>query len=82
MRETMIYAQTKLYRNCCKAKSFEIQINYSIQARKPDLIIMKKEWKKVSDFAAPVEYRVKLKESEKKKNVTGCGLKTVTSKKT
>ena len=47
---------------------FDIQMNYLISARQPDLIIINKKKRtcKIVDFAVPADHRVKLKESEKK----------------
>ena len=54
---------------------FEIQTDQLISARRPDLVIInnnkkkkrrKKKTYRIVDFAVPVDYRVKLKESEKK----------------
>ena len=47
---------------------FEIQANYLISTRRPDLVIVnykKKRTYQIVDFAVPVDHRVKLKESEK-----------------
>ena len=56
---------------------FDIHIDLWISARRPDLIIINKKKKKekkkkkkrnckIVDFAVPADYRIKLKESEKK----------------
>ena len=47
---------------------FDIQTDHRISARRPDLIVVKKKKKtcKIGDFAVPADYRIKLKESEKK----------------
>ena len=54
---------------------FNIQMDFLISARRPDVIIISKKKKKkkkkkricqIVDFAVPADYRVKLKESEKK----------------
>ena len=48
---------------------FDIQTDHLIKARQPDLIIINNEKKrtcKIVDFAVPADYRIKLKESEKK----------------
>ena len=52
---------------------FEIQTDYLISARWPDLIIIKKrKWTcKIVDFADPTDHRVKLKESIKKDKYLG-----------
>ena len=44
---------------------FVIQTNYSISARRLDLVIILKNHRQV-DFIAPTDYRVKIKESEKR----------------
>ena len=48
---------------------FDIETDHLISARRPDPIIINKKEKKckIVDFAVPANYRVKLKESEKKK---------------
>ena len=47
---------------------FNIQTDYLIPARRPDLIIINKKMRicKIVDFAIPADYRINLKESEKK----------------
>ena len=47
---------------------FHIQTDHLIPARRPDLIIVNKKKRvcKIVDFAVPVDYRINLKESEKK----------------
>ena len=47
---------------------FNIQMDPLILARRPDLIIINKKKRtcKIVDFAVPANYRIKLKESEKK----------------
>ena len=48
---------------------FNIQTDHLILARRPDLIIINKKKKricKIVDFAVPADYRINLKESEKK----------------
>ena len=47
---------------------FDIQTDHLISARGPDLIIInkKKTICKIVDFAFPAEYRIKLKECEKR----------------
>ena len=46
---------------------FDIQTDHLISARRPDLIIINKKWTcKIVDFAVPADYRIKLKECEKK----------------
>ena len=51
---------------------FNIRTDHLILARRPDLIIIKKKKKKkkkickIVDFAVPADYRINLKESEKK----------------
>ena len=50
---------------------FDIQTDYLISARRPDLIIINKKKKKkkickVVDFAVPADHRIKLKEWEKR----------------
>ena len=47
---------------------FEIQTDYLISARRPDLVIINKEKRtcRIVDFAVSADRRVKLKESEKK----------------
>ena len=48
---------------------FDIQMDYLISARRPDLIIINKKKKrtcKIVDFAIPADHRIKLKESGKK----------------
>ena len=47
---------------------FDIHIDHLISARRPDLIIInKRKWIwKIVDFAVPADYRIKLKECEKK----------------
>ncbi len=45
---------------------FDLQMDHLISARRPDLIIIKKRICKIVDFAVPADYRVKLKEREKK----------------
>ena len=47
----------------------DIQTDHLILARRPDLIIIKKEKEricKIVDFAVPADHRIKLKEREKK----------------
>ena len=53
--------------------NFDIQTDYQISARTPDLIIIKKKkriWK-IVDFAVSVDHRIKLKESQKKEKYLG-----------
>ena len=52
---------------------FEIQTDQQILPRQPDLIIIKKKKRtcKIVDFAIPADYKVKLKESEKKDKYLG-----------
>ena len=47
---------------------FDIQTDHLISARRPDLIIInnKKRICKIVDFAVPADYRINLKECEKK----------------
>ena len=48
---------------------FNIQMDHLIPVRRPDLIIINKKKKricKIVDFAVPADYRINLKESEKK----------------
>ena len=47
---------------------FNIQTDYLIPARRPDLIIINKKKRtcKIVDFAAPADHRIKLKECEKR----------------
>ena len=47
---------------------FDIQTDYLISARRPDLIIINKNKKicKIVDFAVPADKRIKLKECEKR----------------
>ena len=47
---------------------FDIQTDHLISARKPDLIIINKKERTciIVDFAVPADYRIKLKECEKK----------------
>ena len=47
---------------------FDIQTDYLILARRPDLIIINKKKRicKIVDFAVPVDHWIKLKECEKK----------------
>ena len=47
---------------------FNIQTDHLIPARKPDLIIINKKKRtcKIVDFAVSADYRIKLKEFEKK----------------
>ena len=48
---------------------FNIHTDHPIPARRPDLIIINKKEKricKITDFAVPVDHRIKLKECEKK----------------
>ena len=47
---------------------FNIQTDHLIQARRPDLIIINKKKRicKIVDFAVPADYRINLKECEKK----------------
>ena len=48
---------------------FDVQTDHLISARRPDLIIINKKKKsiwKIVDFPIPVDYRIKLKECEKK----------------
>ena len=47
---------------------FDIQTDHLIPARRPDLIIINKKKRncKTVDFAVPADYRINLKESEKK----------------
>ena len=50
---------------------FEIQTDYPILARRPDLVLNKKTKNKtywISDFAISAEHRVKIKENEKRDN--------------
>ena len=47
---------------------FDIHMDHLISARRPDLIIInkkKKTWK-IVEFAVPADYRIKLKQCEKK----------------
>ena len=67
----MVYAQPRICPKNERHKllwDFEIQTDYLISVKRPDIIIINKTKKtnRVGDFAVPVEYRVKLKESEKK----------------
>ena len=45
---------------------FDIQTDHLISARRPDFIIINKNICKIVDFAAPADYRIKLKEIEKR----------------
>ncbi len=47
---------------------FDIQTDHLISTRRPDLIIINKKKRtfKIVDFAIPADYRIKLKECEKK----------------
>ena len=48
---------------------FEIQPDHLIQARRPDFVIVNKKSKRtfrIVDFAVPANYRVKIKECEKR----------------
>ena len=47
---------------------FDIHTDHLISARRPDLIISNKKKRncKIVDFAVPAEYRIKLKECEKR----------------
>ena len=47
---------------------FNIQTDHLIPARRPDLIIINKKKRtcKIVDFAVPADYRINLKECEKK----------------
>ena len=49
---------------------FDIQTDHLISARRPDIIVINKKKKKrtwkIVDFAGPADYRIKLKEWEKK----------------
>ena len=47
---------------------FQIQMDYLISARRPDLVIINKKMStcRIVDFAVPADHRVKLKESKKK----------------
>ena len=47
---------------------FDIHTNHIISARRPDLKVInkKKRTRKIVDFAVPADYRIKLKECEKK----------------
>ena len=47
---------------------FDIQTNYLISARRPDLIVINKKKRtcKIVNFAVQADHRIKLKESEKK----------------
>ena len=52
-----------------RLREFEVQTDYQIFARRPDIMIIKKKRKricKIVDFAVPVDHRRKLKECEKK----------------
>ena len=48
--------------------NFDIQMNHLISARRPNLVLINKKKRagRIVDFAVPADYRVKLKESEKK----------------
>ena len=48
--------------------NFDIQMDHLISARRPERIIINKTKRtcKIVNFAVPADYRVKLKESEKK----------------
>ena len=45
---------------------FEIQADHIISARRPDLVTEKKRVCRIVDVAVPTDYRVKLKEDEKR----------------
>ena len=47
---------------------FDIETDYLISARRPDLIVINKNKRtcKIFDFAVPADHRIKLKESKKK----------------
>ena len=47
---------------------FEVQTDHHIEARRPDLIIVDKEKNtcQVVDFAIPADFRVEMKEREKR----------------
>ena len=45
---------------------FDIQTDHLISARRPALIIINKKICKIVDFAVPADYRIKLKECEKR----------------
>ena len=48
---------------------FDIHTDHLISARRPDLIVIKKNrTRKIVNFAVPADHRIKLKESEKKDN--------------
>ena len=51
-------------------RDFEIQTNYLITAKRPDLVIISKKKRKktcrIVDFAVPVDDRMKIKENEKR----------------
>ena len=50
-------------------RDFDIHTNHLISARRPDLIIINKNKKRICktvDFAVPADHRIKLKECEKK----------------
>ena len=50
-------------------RDFDIHTDHLMSARRPDLIIINKQKKricKIVDFAVPADYRIKLKECEKK----------------
>ena len=49
-------------------RTFNIQTNHLIPARRPDLIIINKKTRicKIADFAVPADHRINLKESDKK----------------
>ena len=51
---------------------FNIQTDHLIPARRPDLIIINKKKRtcKIVRFAVPADYRIKLKEYEKKRIIT------------
>ena len=52
---------------------FEIQTDYLISARRPEIVLinMKKKTCNPVDFAVPAEHRMKIKESEKLKKILG-----------
>ena len=56
---------------------FEIQTDYQISARRPNLFLIKKKKRtcQLVDFVIVTDYRVKIKESKKNRKITGSSQK-------
>ena len=65
----MVYAQPSTCPKITHINNFDVHTDHLISARRPDLIIINKKKKrncKIVDFAIMADYRIKLKECEKK----------------